>query len=90
MWREDFRIAKFESLIINIIQHLYAKKGTLPVLTTPADFLVDWADEIVNAPKKQPVSQMKQILLAFAKDHNKQFEQSEKKKRKPPVKKQKL
>jgi hypothetical protein len=83
-WRNDFRIAKLESLITNIVQQLYAKKGVTPKLTTPLDFMVDWSGEAkVQEPKKQSVEEMKQLLLGIAKSQNKKVGVQ----RKPPVKK---
>ena len=83
-WREDFRLAKIESLITNIVQQLYAKKGSKPGLTTPLDFMIDWMGEgKVNEPKKQSVEEMKSVLLGIAKGQNKKMIRQNK----PPVKK---
>ena len=70
-WRDDFRLAKIESLITNIVQQLYAKKGSTPKLTTPIDFMVDWTGDKVVEPKKQSVEDMKSILLGIAGSQNK-------------------
>ena len=71
-WREDFRLAKIECLITNIVQQLYAKKGSTPKITTPLDFMVDWIGEKGETePKKQSVEDMKSILLGIAKSQNK-------------------
>lgn len=71
-WRDDFRLAKIESLITNIVQQLYAKKGTKPKLTTPLDYMPDWTgDREVAEPKKQSVEEMKEILMSFASSQNK-------------------
>jgi hypothetical protein len=70
-WREDFRGAKLESLIINIVQQLYAKKGHSPVITTAAEFMPDWTGGKKVEPKKQSVEEMKSILMSFAKKQNK-------------------
>lgn len=83
-WREDFRLAKIESLITNIVQQLYAKKGSKPKLTTPLDFMVDWTGEgVVQEPKKQSVEEMKATLMSFANAQNKKVGM----RNKPPVKK---
>jgi len=85
-WRDDFRIAKLESLIVNIVQQLYAKKGHTPTITTPLDYMPDWSGERKEAePKKQSVEEMKSILLGIAKSQNKRTERNSK----PPVKKTK-
>lgn len=73
-WRDDFMIATFESLILNIVQQLYAKKGTTPIVTSPLDFMPDWLGEKERGPKKQSVEEMKQILLSFAKQQNKEVD----------------
>lgn len=82
-WREDFRFAKLESLITNIVQQLYAEKGKKPTLTTPLDFMVDWAGDKVQESKQQSVEDMKAVLMGLAKDQNKKVERQSK----PPVKK---
>ena len=80
-WRDDFRIAKVESLITNIVQQLYAKKGSKPVTTTVVDFMPDWDNSRDTEPKKQSVDEMKNILLGLADKQNKR----EDKRSKPPV-----
>ena len=40
-WRDDFRGAKLESLLVNIVNQLFAKKGHTPVITSPLDFMMD-------------------------------------------------
>ena len=84
-WRDDFRLAKIESLITNIVQQLYAKKGTKPVLTTPLDFMVDWTGDKGHEPKQQSVEEMKAVMMGFMNDQKKQAERRSK----PPVKKMK-
>jgi hypothetical protein len=73
-WRDDFIGAKIESLIVNIVQQLYAKQGSTPVITTPADFMPDWLGERKIEPKKQSTEDMKQMLLSFAKRQNKRID----------------
>lgn len=53
-WRHEFRTARLESLITNISSALYHKKGTKPVMTTPADFIPVWGKKKVTPfdPKK--------------------------------------
>ena len=85
-WRDDFRFAKLESLIINIVQQLYAKKGSTPKITTPLDCMTDWSGEgKFQEPKKQSVEDMKSILLGIANVQNKKIRGANK----PPVKKRK-
>jgi len=82
-WRDDFRLAKVESLITNIVQQLYAKKGSKPVLTTPLDFMVDWTGDKSYEPKKQSVEEMKAVMMGIANAQNKKVDRQSK----PPVKK---
>lgn len=71
-WRDDFRIAKLESLLTNIVQQLYAKKGSTPTITTPLDFMVDWSGEKGEVEqKKQSTEEMKRTLLGIANMQNK-------------------
>ena len=85
-WRDDFSLAKIESLITNIVQQLYAKKGTIPVNTTPLDFMVDWSGQgKYQIQKQQSVEEQKQILMSWANAQNRQV----KKRNTPPVKKTK-
>jgi hypothetical protein len=79
-WRDDFRIAKVESTLINIVQQLYCKEGTEPVLTTPADFMIKWGEEDeLPEPKKQSQEELKKFILGFAKEHNKRIGMQSKK-----------
>jgi hypothetical protein len=86
-WRDDFRIAKLESLLVNIVQQLYTdtKKGKKPEVTSPLDFMVDWDGSKDKEPKKQSVEEMKQILLSIASAQNKKVKRVEVQS-KPPVK----
>ena len=85
-WREDFRFAKLESLLVNIVNQLYhdPKKGK-PKITNPIDFMPDWAGEDkFEEPKKQSVEEMKEVLMSIASSQNKKAKRLER----PPVKKQ--
>ena len=85
-WREDFRFGQLESIIINIVQQLYAEKGKTPKATSPLDFMPDWlGDRVAAEPKKQSVEEMKQIMMSIASSQNK----SVRKRTTPPVKKKK-
>ena len=44
-WRDDFRSAKLESLMINIVNQLYAEKNKKPIVTTALDFMPDFAGD---------------------------------------------
>jgi predicted Zn-dependent protease with MMP-like domain len=61
-WRADFRGAKLESLILNIVNQLYAEKGKKPVVTTALDFMPDWIGDKVDDKK---VSTPEDILALF-------------------------
>lgn len=63
-WRDDYMMAYLISTISNIAISALAKKGT--ALTTINDFLPKWGEE-PEEPQKQSVDQMKQVLLAIAK-----------------------
>ena len=47
-WRDDFRGAKLESLILNIVNQLFAEKGKKPHVTTALDFMPDWSGDRVE------------------------------------------
>lgn len=63
-------MAYLEQIITNIAIAVHGKKGT-PLLET-IDFMPDWAGQGLHE-KKQTTEQMKQILLDFAKQHNKRL-----------------
>ena len=85
-WRDDFRGAKLESLILNIVNQLYAKKGDKPQITTALDFMPDWAGEgkKQEVKKVQTAEDMKKIFQEIAKVQNKKKVIS-----KPPTKRMK-
>ncbi len=90
-WRAEFREARLEALITNIVQALFPKKGTVPTSINPLDLMPDWTGD-KEQQGKQTVEQQKQILMAFARDQNKRVEREEQRKRKindtrKPVKK---
>ena len=72
-WRDDFRIAKLEALIQNIVNALYARKGEKPKLVSPIDEMPDWTGDR-KVEKNQSVEEMKQILLGIASAQNKKVE----------------
>jgi hypothetical protein len=69
-WRDDFRMAKVESLIVNISNAIHHKKNVTPAITSPIDFMVDWTGEEKPEAKKQSVEEMKEIFVSMAKEHN--------------------
>jgi hypothetical protein len=72
-WREDFRMASLASLIENIVQHLYAKKGTKPKAVTPLDHMPNWGDDsrMQKETVKMSVEDMKKVFLSIASTQNK-------------------
>lgn len=68
------------SLIQNLVNALHTKKGVTPKLTTPLDFMPDWAGDLKKQQdKKQTVEEMKQLLKSFAKTHNDRIDKDNKK-----------
>lgn len=61
-WRDDFRGAKLESLILNIVNQLYAEKGKKPQVTTALDFMPDWTGDKTDDKK---ISTPEDILALF-------------------------
>ena len=85
-WREDFRVAQLLSMMLNIVNNIYAQKGHTPKNLTPLDFMPDWSgDGRYQEPKKQSVEEMKQVMLALASTQNKKVKQNNR----PPIKKKK-
>jgi len=84
-WRDDFRGAKLESLILNIVNQLYAEKGKKLVVTTALDFMPDFTGDKAEEKK---ISTPEDILSLF-----RGIAASQKKKKeivsKPPTKRQK-
>lgn len=68
-WREDYRMAVLDSLIVNIVSRLYAKKGHTPKEITPTEFMPNWSGEKKIA-KRQSIEDMKTVLLGLAKSQN--------------------
>jgi hypothetical protein len=67
-WVEEFRFARLQALILTIaLKWAAGKKPVDPV--DVLDFMPDWIGE--KEPKKQTVTQMKDILLGLAKEQNK-------------------
>jgi hypothetical protein len=66
-WRDDFRMAKIESLLINITNALYHKEHTEPVVTSPVDFMIKWGEEIEETePIKQSAEDMLKVFAEIA------------------------
>lgn len=88
-WREEYRTARIESLLLNIVNHLFAKEGSTPQTLEPIDFIPDWTGEREPKVKQQSVEEMKQALMLWATTHNKSLEREKKGRHTPPVKKRK-
>ena len=73
-WREDFRVAQLQSLIMNIVNVLYSKKGIRPAITSPMDFMPDWSGDNVKEPEKMSTEEMKQRLLSIARIQNRKIQ----------------
>jgi hypothetical protein len=85
-WRSDFRTAQLISVIINIVNVLYAKEGHKPETVAPIDFMPDWTGEgEEEVIKQQDPEEMKQILLGIVKSVQKKNEK-EQGSQKPPTK----
>lgn len=90
-WRQDYNYAQIASIITNIVNSIYCKEGSEPVLTTVVDFMPIWDKEerkkIEQKRNKdnivrQSAEDMKSTLMAFAREHNKRVER----KSIPPIK----
>jgi hypothetical protein len=77
-WRDDFRSAKLESLMLNIVNQLYAKKGSKPVITTPLEFMPDWAGDRVQDVKKQTTEDMLAVFKQIAGGQKNKMEKDKK------------
>lgn len=75
-WRDDYRFAAFESLILNIVTTLYPAKGRTPKQVEPLDFMPNW-DGSKRPVKKQSVEEMKSALLGIAEAVNKKLQREE-------------
>ncbi len=81
-WRDEYSIAVLNSLIVNIVSKLYAKKGHTPKEVKPIDFMPNWSGE-KREEKKQSVEEMKQVLLSIAAAAKRRTERD--KRKRPPV-----
>ena len=68
-WREDFRMAFTAAVLTNLTIAVNGKKGAK--LSSPIDFMPKWDSDGVKEIKRQTPEEMKEILTAIAKDHNK-------------------
>jgi adenine-specific DNA glycosylase len=76
-WRDEYSFAVLDSLIINIVSRLYAKKGHTPKEVLPTEFMPNWSGEKKIA-RKQSVEEMKQALMALAKSVSKRADPKKK------------
>ena len=86
-WREDYRLAVLDALIVNIVSKLYAKKGHTPKEVVPMDFMPNWTGE-KRIERKQSVSDMKSVLMAIASAAKKKEQQDkidELRSKRPPM-----
>lgn len=82
-WRSDFQMAQLISVIHNIFNSLYCKKGQRPTTTNALDFMPDWDGEGKQPMiKKTSPEEIKQIFVGIAKD----FEREEKRRKRIDVK----
>lgn len=65
-WRADYRTALLCSIVMNLAQSIYAKKGTHPKLTTPKDFMIDWAGDFKKEEMPQTLEEMKSVMISIA------------------------
>lgn len=87
-WREDYRTASLEALMVNIIQSLYHKENETPQTTTAIDFMPIWdkeARKVAEKPVQQSITDMKDLLMSLANSQNKKEERKKAlQDRKPP------
>jgi hypothetical protein len=82
-WRSDFQMAQLISLIHNIFNSLYCKKGHHPTITNALDFMPDWDGEGKKPiVKKTSPEEIKQIFTDMAKE----FDREEKRKKRINIK----
>jgi hypothetical protein len=66
-WRDDFRMAKIESLLVNIVNALYHKEHEEPKTTTPMDFMMKWGEDVEEIePQQQSAEEMKEVFKSIA------------------------
>ena len=72
-WRDDYRFARLEALMQNLVLSLYHTKGTPePKYAMPIDQMPDWAgDKHQEEPETQSWQDMKAIFSGIARDQNK-------------------
>lgn len=77
-WRDDFRFAKLEARLINIVREIYKEKGKEPEMILPIDLMPDWTEDNDKVQKrevkKQTVNQHRDILMSLVKSQNKRME----------------
>lgn len=83
-WREDYRVAVLDSLIVNIVSKLYAKKGHTPKEVLPTEFMPNWTGD-KRVERKQSMQDMKEVLMNIAKAAKARDEQEAKDKARAKV-----
>jgi len=64
-WREDFRMAKSISEMVNVAICVNSTKGKKVKLTTPLEYMPKWDVSAPEEKKEQTVEEMKEILLGM-------------------------
>jgi hypothetical protein len=75
-WREDFRFAYLMSMIQNIVNALYSKKGSATEASKPNDFMIDWTGDKKQNKNKMSMEQMKKAILSIARDQTRKVKLS--------------
>lgn len=88
-WREDYRTAALQALIVNMIHALYPKEGSDPIVSSATDFMPIWdkalRKKVETKKPKQSVDEMMNLLMSLADTQNKKEARKEAiKKHKPP------
>lgn len=65
-WRNDFRFADFEALIINTVRMLYAEKGKIVDLVTAKDLMPEWG-KVKKVEPKRNNEQIKEMFKRISK-----------------------
>ena len=69
---------------MNIVNHLYAKRGHKPQMVKPVDFMFDWTGDREGYAEQQTVEEMKGFLLSFARQQNRRVRRNDNRLNRPP------
>lgn len=64
-WREDYRIAKLESMVMNIALSVWGKEGS--TLTSPKDFMPEFYQDQEEVKRKH-LQQIKEMFLGLSEE----------------------